>query len=163
MSDQRFGIPNFLNYPHANPQLAVPPSPFGAADISGQTAAAMSNLIAVLQPYAAALTGSTTGPAAATPLAADQRASEALLRDITAASLRKLLDYFESSGDKTPALAHCYQPFHAAIRAYRARDYAGALDTVYQIYRTVESLRTRHPDLPELGKGTTGPVRHARA
>jgi hypothetical protein len=149
--DQRFAFPSF-SQPNVQP---ASPASFAAGDLSSQTAAALSALVALLQPSGA---GMTASPADAAPMATfetERRASEAFLRDITAAGLRKLLDYLESASDKHPEILRCYRPFHAAIQAYRARNYAGALDTIYQIYRTIESLRTRHADLPELAKPVT--------
>lgn len=112
-----------LTYP--NLQAGGSPSPFGDAELFGQIPAA-------------------------TPQA-DRRASEALLRDATSAGLRNLLDYLEGTAVKHPEMGRCYQPFHAAIQAYRSRDYGRVLDLVYQIYRTIEALRAQHPDLPEIG------------
>jgi hypothetical protein len=158
--DQRFAFPG---YSQANLQQASSPSPFAAGDLSYQTAAALSALIALLQPAGG---GATAPRAAAAPIATletDRRAAETLLRDITAAGLRKLLDYLETAGDKQPEMARCYRPFHAAVQAYRARNYGDALDRIYQIYRTIESLRAQRPDLPELGKTALAGGKRAHA
>lgn len=158
--DQRFAVPNFLQ---PNLHYAAPPSSFATGDVSGQTAAALSTLLALLQPFSAGMTvPATATPPIATP-DVDRRASEALLRDITGAAMRKLLDYLEQAGDKHSEIARCYRPLHAAIQAYRSRDYAGALDIIYQLYRTIEAARARHPDLPEMGKSAPTGGKHAPA
>ena len=158
--DQRFAFPSFSQ---PNLQQAASPPPFAAGDLSSQTAAAISTLIALLQPSGSGLTAPPATAVATATLETDRRAAEAFMRDITATAMRKLLDYLESASDMHPDIARCYRPLHAAIQAYRARNYVGALDTTYQIYRTIESLRAQRPDLPEIGKSVLAGGKRAHA
>ena len=129
-----------------DPRFAFSPLPFSGA--SGQTIAAVSGLLALLQSQVPV----PGRPVTALPFSEpDRRAAEAFLRDVTAGPMRKLLDYFEGAGSQRPELAACYQPLHQAVQAFRNRDYAQALDLVYRTYRSIEMLRAQYPDLPEVG------------
>jgi hypothetical protein len=154
MTDPRFGF--------------VPLSPFAATPMPGAPAAFGGDLGAAV----AAILGLLQGPPASlggTPMPGpgddERRAAELFLRDVTAASLRKLYRYLESAAPRHAEIAPSYQPLQQAIRAYRAHDYAQALNGSYQVYRMIAALQARHPDLPEFADEPAGlgepPAAHA--
>jgi hypothetical protein len=148
MTDQRFGF--------------APLSPFGSlpgaagGPYGGDLGAAVATLLGRMQGQTAPAPGSLTGPLGGAD--DERRAGELFLRDVTAASLRKLYRYLESAAPRHADLAASYQPFQQAVRAYRGRDYAQALTGCYQVYRMIVALQARHPDLPELADEPPAPA-----
>jgi hypothetical protein len=138
MTDPRFGFVPLS--PFAAMPMQGAPGPYG-----GDLGAAVAAILGLLQGQPAPPVGvPVPGPADD-----ERRAAELFLRDITAATLRKLYRYLESAAPRHAEIAPSYQPFQLAIRAYRARDYAQALNGSYQVYRMIAALQARHPELPE--------------
>ena len=139
MTDHRFGF--------------APPSPFTAMP-GGDLGAAIASLLGLAQGQPSPATATLGG-------AEDERhAGDLFLRDVTAASLRKLYRYLEGAAPRHPDLTASYQPFQQAVRAYRVRDYAQALTGAFQVYRMIVALQARHPDLPDLAEEPAAPGEH---
>jgi hypothetical protein len=156
MTDQRFGF--------------TPPSGFGPTSplVGGDLTAVVASLLGLLQGQAApspfaGFGGTAPGAPSHGLLPSDdeRRANEAFLRDLAAASLRKLYRYLESAAPRHGEIATCYPVLHQAIRAYRARDYGQALSASHQVYRLIAALQSRHLDLPDVTDEATAPVGEA--
>jgi len=119
-----------------------PLPPFAAAGWpplpGGDLVPAVASLLALLQ-----------APSLATSSWAPDDVSEAFLRDITGATLRRLYRQLETAGPRHTALAACYAPLHQAVHAYRAQDYVQSLNTAYQVYRVIAAQQSRHLDPPD--------------
>jgi hypothetical protein len=126
--------------------------------------AAVGDILSQLQGQSPFAQGAATGPGlpaghpstvagasanVITPLD-EQRAAEAFLRDLSAASLRKLYKYLELAAGRQADVAACYPAFHQAVQAYRARDFGQALNACFQVYRMIGLLRSRDLDLPDV-------------
>jgi len=151
MTGQRFGFAPFASFPSPGAWPATTGAPGSWPQGGGELTAAVSSLLALLQGQVTP--GSLGDVATAQPAAApddERRATEAFLRDVTAATLRKLYKYLENAAPRHAEIAACYPPLQQAIRAYRARDYGHALTASYQVYRMIAALQSRHLDLPEV-------------
>ena len=83
-------------------------------------------------------------------LQAEQQAMDGFLREATAGPIRKLHDYLDAHSQKYSQLTQCIPLVQQAATAFGARDYTQALAQIYQVYRSIATLRTSVPDLPGL-------------
>jgi hypothetical protein len=86
----------------------------------------------------------------------DHQAAVNLAGDVTASLLRNLSAYLEIHAARHPGLENCIPIVTQAARWFAARDYAQALNLIWQAYRVIAMVRAANPHLPPLQAG--GPV-----
>jgi hypothetical protein len=115
----------------------------------------LSNLMPLLlrvqsqeQPFQAGL-----GNAVMPNPALDRQASENLVADIIAGSLRTLSAYLEANAGRHAGLESCIPIVTQAAHRFAARDYAEAFNLVWLAYRAIEAIRATDPQIPPLRAG----------
>jgi hypothetical protein len=93
--------------------------------------------------------------------ALDHQAAANLAGDITASLLRHLSAYLEIHAGRHPGLENCIPIVTQAAHNFAARDYAQALNLIWQAYRVITMVRAIDPQLPPLQAG--GPLAVAPA
>jgi hypothetical protein len=115
----------------------------------------LSNLMPLLlrvrsqeQPFQAGL-----GNAGMPNPALDRQASENLVADIIAGSLRTLSAYLEVNAGRHAGLESCIAIVTQAAHRFAAPDYAEAFNLVWLAYRAIETIRATDPQIPPLRAG----------
>jgi hypothetical protein len=85
--------------------------------------------------------------------ALDRQASENLVADILAGSLRTLSAYLEANAGQHAGLESCIPIVTQAAHRFAARDYAEAFNLVWLAYRAIETIRATDPQIPPLRAG----------
>jgi hypothetical protein len=136
----------------ANPSAATASQP-RASDIQ-QLVGLLGNLMPLLQrlqsqgfeqPFQTML-GNLPIPNAAL----DRQASENMMGDMIAGSLRMLSTYLEANAKQYAGLESCIPIVTQAAHCFAARDYAQAFNLIWIAYRTIEAIRAADPRLPLL-------------
>ena len=78
----------------------------------------------------------------------DRQASENLIGDMIAESLRTLSAYLETNAGLHAGLESCVPIVTQAAHRFAARDYAQAFNLIWQAYRAIETIRTADPRIP---------------
>jgi hypothetical protein len=89
-----------------------------------------------------------TGNLAPPDPALDHQAAVNLAGDITADALRNLSAYLEVHAGRHTGLDQCVPVVTQAAQAFAARDYALALNLIWQAYRMIAMIRATDPQLP---------------
>jgi hypothetical protein len=80
--------------------------------------------------------------------ALDRQASENLIGDMIAESLRTLSAYLETNAGLHAGLENCVPIVTQAAHRYAARDYAQAFNLIWLAYRAIETIRAADPRIP---------------
>jgi hypothetical protein len=80
--------------------------------------------------------------------ALDRQASENLIGDMIAESLRTLSAYLEANAGLHAGLESCIPIVTQAAHRFAARDYTQAFNLIWQAYRAIETIRTADPRIP---------------
>ena len=80
----------------------------------------------------------------------DRQASENMMGDMIADSLRSLSTYLEANAAQHAGLESCIPIVTQAAHSFAARDYAQAFNLIWMAYRTLEAVRAADPRLPRL-------------
>ena len=80
--------------------------------------------------------------------ALDRQASENLIGDMIAESLRTLSAYLETNAGLHGGLESCVPIVTQAAHRFAARDYAQAFNLIWQAYRAIETIRIADPRIP---------------
>ncbi|MBR0828049.1 hypothetical protein JQ596_21170 [Bradyrhizobium manausense] len=78
----------------------------------------------------------------------DHQASENMIGDMLAATLRSLSAYLEANAAQYAGLEHCGPTVTQAANRLAERDYAQAFNLIWLSYRAIETLRAADPRLP---------------
>lgn len=78
----------------------------------------------------------------------DHQASENMIGDMLAESLRSLSAYLEANTAQHSGLEHCGPIVAQAANRHAERDYAQAFNLIWLAYRAIETLRAADPRLP---------------
>ena len=90
----------------------------------------------------------TAAPRPQGQMSLEALAAVAFVSDLGADSLRRLTAYLDVNATKFEALEDCAPVVASAARALAARDYAQAFALLFDVYRTIASLRNDDPELP---------------
>ena len=85
----------------------------------------------------------------------DRQASENMMGDMIAESLRSLSAYLEANAAQHAGLESCIPIVTQAAHSFAARDYAQAFNLIWMAYRTIETIRAADPRLPLLRRAST--------
>jgi len=85
----------------------------------------------------------------------DRQASENMMGDMIAESLRSLSAYLEANATHHAGLDSCIPIVTQAAHSFAARDYAQAFNLIWMAYRTIETIRAADPRLPLLRRAST--------
>ena len=85
----------------------------------------------------------------------DRQASENMMGDMIAESLRSLSSYLETNAAQHAGLESCIPIVTQAAHSFAARDYAQAFNLIWMAYRTMETVRAADPRLPLLRRAST--------
>ena len=85
----------------------------------------------------------------------DRQASENMMGDMIAESLRSLSAYLETNAAQHAGLESCIPIVTQAAHSFAARDYAQAFNLIWMAYRTIETVRAADPRLPLLRRAST--------
>jgi hypothetical protein len=85
----------------------------------------------------------------------DRQASENMMRDMIAESLRTLSTYLEANAKQHGGLESCIPIVTQAAHSFAARDYAQAFNLIWMAYRTIEAVRAADARLPLLRQAAT--------
>lgn len=80
----------------------------------------------------------------------DRQASENMIGDMIAESLRSLSTYLETNAAQHAGLENCVPIVTEAAHRFAARDYAQSFNLIWLAYRMIETLRAADPRLPLL-------------
>jgi|SRR5271165_5453406 len=80
----------------------------------------------------------------------DRQASENMMGDMIADSLRSLSTYLETNAKQHAGLESCIPIVTQAAHSFAARDYAQAFNLIWMAYRTIETIRAADPRIPLL-------------
>jgi hypothetical protein len=78
----------------------------------------------------------------------DRQASENMMGDMIAESLRTLSTYLEANAKQHAFLESCIPIVTQAAHGFAARDYAQAFNLIWMAYRTIEAIRATDPHVP---------------
>jgi hypothetical protein len=85
----------------------------------------------------------------------DRQASENMMGDMIAESLRSLSAYLEANAAHHAGLDSCIPIVTQAAHSFAARDHAQAFNLIWMAYRTIEAIRAADPRLPLLRRAPT--------
>jgi hypothetical protein len=85
----------------------------------------------------------------------DRQASENMMGDMIAESLRSLSAYLEANATQHAGLGNCIPIVTHAAHSFAARDYAQAFNLIWMTYRTIEAIRAADPRVPLLRQAST--------
>jgi len=85
----------------------------------------------------------------------DRQASENMIGDMIAESLRALSAFLEANAAQHAGLENCVPIVTQAAHRFAARDYAQAFNLIWLTYRTIETIRAADPRVPLLRQGST--------
>src|SRR2546425_11255253 len=80
--------------------------------------------------------------------ALDRQASENLIGDMIAESLRTLSAYLETNAAQHAGLQSCVPIVTQAAHRFAARDYTQAFNLIWLTYRAIETIRAADPRIP---------------
>jgi hypothetical protein len=80
----------------------------------------------------------------------DRQASENMMGDMIADSLRSLSTYLEANAKQHAGLESSIPIVTQAAHSFAARDYAQAFNLIWMAYRTIETIRAADPRVPSL-------------
>jgi hypothetical protein len=85
----------------------------------------------------------------------DRQASENMMGDMIAESLRALSSYLEANAKQYAGLESCIPIVTQAAHCFAGRDYAQSFNLIWMAYRTIETIRTADPRVPLLRQAST--------
>jgi hypothetical protein len=85
----------------------------------------------------------------------DRQASENMMGDMIAQSLRSLSTYLETNAKQHAGLESCIPIATQAAHSFAARDYAQAFNLIWMAYRGIEAIRAADPRVPLLRQAST--------
>jgi hypothetical protein len=85
----------------------------------------------------------------------DRQASENMIGDMIAESLRTLSTYLEANAKQHAGLECSIPIVTQAAHSFAARDYAQAFNLIWMAYRTIETIRAADPRVPLLRQAST--------
>jgi hypothetical protein len=88
----------------------------------------------------------------------DRQASEHMIGDMIAESLRALSSYLEANAARHAGLENCVPIVTQAAHQFAARDYAQAFNLIWLAYRTIETIRLADPRVPFLRQASADPT-----
>ncbi|VIO78772.1 hypothetical protein CI1B_74460 [Bradyrhizobium ivorense] len=85
----------------------------------------------------------------------DRQASENMIGDMIAESLRSLSTYLEANAVQHAGLENSVAIVTQAAHAFAGRDYAQAFNLIWVAYRAIEAVRAADPRLPFVRQAAT--------